>query len=161
MPQNLLSLKPTFGFDLSHLVDGLDFNRNGETMRKMIWLVLGLAMSQLACADNTSIKHSSGAASLRGSLRLSGSVASALVASGQVTLAVSAAPLAIGVSVGLVGASVAGTSSNASANASTITDTQAIGTPLPITQEVLTIAPPNVALQNNNSERKTSTERKP
>ncbi|MDD2777057.1 MAG: hypothetical protein PHU06_13980 [Gallionella sp.] len=126
-------------------------------MRKIIWVVLGLGISQLVWADSTSTQHSPGAASLRGSLRLSGSVASALVASGQVTLAVSAAPLAIGASVGLVGASVAGTSSNAS----TITDTQPIGTPLPITQEVLTIAPPNVALQSNNSERKTSTERKP
>ncbi|MDD4963263.1 MAG: hypothetical protein PHI11_05010 [Gallionella sp.] len=130
-------------------------------MRKMMWVVLGLGISQLAWADSTSTQHSPGASSLRGSLRLSGSVASALAASGQVTLAVSAAPLAIGTSVGLVGASVAGTSSNASANASTISDAQPIGAPLPITQEVLTIAPPNVALQNNNTERKTSTERKP
>jgi hypothetical protein len=127
----------------------------------MIWVVLGLGMSQLACADSTNTNHSPLTSSLRGSLRLSGSVASALMASGQVTLAVSAAPLAIGASMGLVGASVAGTSSNASANASTIHDIQPIGTPLPITQEVLTIAPPNVALQNNNTERYTSTERKP
>lgn len=130
-------------------------------MQKRIWIALGLVACQLAWADNTSIKHSPGAASSRGSLRLSGSVASALVASGQVTLAVSAAPLAIGASVGLVGASVAAPSSNASANASTISDAQPIGTPLPITQEVLTIAPPNVALQSNHPERKTSTERKP
>ncbi len=127
-------------------------------MRKIMWMALGLGLGQLAWADSGSLGYSTNA--LRGSLRVSGSVAYALAASGQVTLAVSVAPLAIGASVGLVGLSAVGASS-ATTRPAPMGDIQPIGTPLPISAEVLTITPPNVALKPTVEPQSTFSERKP
>ena len=95
-----------------------------------------------AMADNTlsgqAIQNLSAA-----STHASASVAHAIAASGQVTFAASAIPLAIG---GNVSGQLAQDSMNA-ANAP-------IGTPLPVTDEVITIAPPDVALKTNNPDQK-------
>ncbi|HET7832307.1 MAG TPA: hypothetical protein VFK88_05020 [Gallionella sp.] len=77
------------------------------------------------------------------SVRASASVVHAIAASGQVTFAVSAIPLAVG---GAVSGQLARDSINA-ANAP-------IGTPLPITDEIITITPPDVALKTSNPEPK-------
>lgn len=117
-------------------------------------LVILWAASTSVYADTT-LREFSGALS-GASVHASRSVLHGLAASGQVTLAVSAAPLAIGASVLLVGGSIAGTSANAAnsqPNAAPNTPTP-IGTPLPITHEVITLTPPNVALQPDNTERK-------
>jgi hypothetical protein len=123
------------------------------------WILIVLFVSPWAIADSGRYSSS------KASLNVSGSAAHALVTSGKATLAVSVAPLAIGASVGLVGGSVAGTSANASDHASTNNSAQPIGTPLPITSEVITITPPDQALQPltppNQALQPDTTERKP
>ncbi len=118
-------------------------------MRSGILIILwGVSASVYA---DTTVREFSGALS-GASVHASRSVLHGLAASGQVTLAVSAAPLAIGASIVLVGGSVAGASAQAAD--SRPAHHAPIGTPLPITTEVITIAPPNVALQADNTERK-------
>lgn len=122
-------------------------------MRYWILMVL-LGASSLGYADSS--RYSPSAALSGASTHASGSALHGLAASGQVTLAVSAAPLAIGASAGMVGGSVAGASTNAVASHSQ--PVAPIGTPLPITNEVITIeiitvAPPNVALQSDKIKR--------
>jgi hypothetical protein len=127
------------------------------------WILIVLFTSPWAIADSE--RYSPSIAASKASLNVSGSAAHALVTSGKATLAVSVAPLAIGASVGLVGGSVAGTSANASDHASTNNSAQPIGTPLPITSEVITITPPDQALQPltppNQALQPDTTERKP
>lgn len=74
------------------------------------------------------------------------SAAHAIAASGRVTLGVSAVPLAVGgASLGAVGAISAGIAQD-SARAASAPVT--IGQPLEITNENITITPPNEALRN-------------
>jgi hypothetical protein len=101
-------------------------------------LFFGIGFCNLAEADGSlsgqAIQNAGGA-----SLHASASAAHAIAASGQATFALSAVPLAIGGSVGAVSGQLAKDSMSA-ANAP-------IGTPLKITDEVLTITPPNEALK--------------
>ncbi|MEO5378040.1 MAG: hypothetical protein H7832_09710 [Magnetococcus sp. DMHC-6] len=73
------------------------------------------------------------------------SVGHGVVAAGQVTSAVVSVPLSVG---GAVLGSVGG-ASTAAAGDSLQAVTAPIGTPLPITDEVMTIQPPNEALQSD------------
>jgi hypothetical protein len=141
------------GYNRIHIDD--HYNQE-NTMRTLFFVAGLLILAPAAWADEHPVTNSLGATLSRASLRVSGSVAHALATSGQVTLAVSVAPFAIGASVGLVSGSVAGASTNASGNTSAnpTNNLPPIGTPLPITSEVMTIIPPNVALQSNTTERK-------
>jgi len=101
----------------------------------------------MATADSSlsgqAIQHASGA-----SLHASASIAHAIAASGQATLAVSAIPFAIGGSVGAVSGQIAQDSMRAA--------NTPIGAHLAITDEVLTIAPPNEALKTGNTKKESS-----
>ncbi|MFZ3018736.1 MAG: hypothetical protein WA056_09805 [Gallionella sp.] len=101
----------------------------------------------MAAADSSlsgqAIRNASGA-----SLNASASVAHAIAASGQATLAVSAIPFAIGGSVGAVSGQIAKDSMKAA--------NTPIGAPLAVTDEVLTIAPPNEALKTGNTKEEPS-----
>lgn len=101
--------------------------------------------SPVSAADNQT--HAGRAATLSGqaSAATSGSAAHAIAASGQVTSAAIAVPLAVGGSA----LTSAGTASTASANASMDAATAPIGTPLPITDESMTSIPPDQALKVN------------
>lgn len=116
-------------------------------MQKSTWsrvcaMLLTIGFCNFAAADNSlsgqAIQNASSA-----SLHGSASVAHAIAASGQVTFAASAIPLGIG-------GAVSGRLANDSINAAHAP----IGTPLPITGEVLTITPPDVALKNGNADTK-------
>ncbi|HXU93034.1 MAG TPA: hypothetical protein VFP33_05200 [Gallionella sp.] len=100
-------------------------------------LFFGIGFCNLAGADSLSGQASQNASGA--SLHASASAIHAIAASGQATFALSAVPLAIGGSVGAVSGQLAKDSMSA-ANAP-------IGTPLKITDEVLTITPPNEALK--------------
>lgn len=105
-------------------------------------LFLGIGCCNMAEADS-SLSGQAIKSSVNASLQASASFAHALAASGQATLAVSAIPFAIGGSVGAVSGQIANDSMRAA--------NTPIGTPLPITDEVLTIAPPNEALKNGDA----------
>lgn len=75
----------------------------------------------------------------------SGSVVHSIAASGQLTSAASAIPLSIGASVGAASGQLAHDSMKAA--------TAPIGTPLPVTDEVLTTIPPNEALKVKKDEK--------
>lgn len=106
--------------------------------RLMCFAAFGLACNHAAMAD-ASLSGQAIKSSVNASLQASASFAHALAASGQATLAVSTIPFAIGGSVGAVSGQIANDSMRA-ANAP-------IGTPLPVTDEVLTIASPDEALR--------------
>lgn len=110
--------------------------------RLMCAALLGLVCNHAAMAD-ASLSGQAIKSSANASLQASASFAHALAASGQATLAVSAIPFAIGGSVSAVSGQIANDSMRA-ANAP-------IGTPLPITDEVLTIAPPDEALRTGDT----------
>lgn len=74
----------------------------------------------------------------------SASAGHSIAASGQVTSAASAIPLAIGGAVSGAAGVVSSQAARGSANAATAP----IGTPLDITDEAITIMPPNEALKN-------------
>ena len=123
-------------------------------MQQSVWnqvcaIVLTTCLCNFAMADNSQSGQAVQAASgviqnASGfSVRASASVIHAIAASGQVTFAVSAIPLAVS---GAVSGRMAQDSINA-ANAP-------IGTPLPITDEIITITPPDVALKTQNPEAK-------
>lgn len=112
-------------------------------MRKMnlflISVILGLSFtSYVFAAESTHSGKAVENASKAGS-HASASAAHSIAASGQVTSAASAVPLAIGGSVGAVSGQLANESMRAA--------TAPIGTPLQITDETLTIVPPNEALK--------------
>lgn len=116
-------------------------------MRKFPFHLLGAALLGLVCNHAAMADASLSGQAIKGSvntsLQASTSFAHALAASGQATLAVSAIPFAIGGSVGAVSGRIANDSMRA-ANAP-------IGAPLTVTDEVLTIAPPNEALKTGNT----------
>lgn len=80
----------------------------------------------------------------------SASAAHSVAASGQVTSALSAAPL----SVAGVTLNAAGAISAAGARDSMRAAKAPIGTPLPVTDEVITVMPPNEALQQKSKAEK-------
>lgn len=110
-------------------------------------MLFGIGCCNMAAADSSlsgqAIRNASGA-----SLNASASVAHAIAASGQATLAVSAIPFAIGGSVGAVSGQIAKDSMKAA--------NTPIGAPLAVTDEVLTIAPPNEALKTGNTKEEPS-----
>lgn len=104
----------------------------------MVLLACAVAFTLPARAADpvTSAVRASGQASVQAS----GNAAHAIAASGRATLAVSAMPLAIGGSI----ATTVGQGSTASADAML----QGAGAgPLPLTDEVITVVPPDVALR--------------
>ena len=107
------------------------------------------ATSVFAADDNT---HAGRALNLSGqaSAATSGSAAHSIAASGQVTSAAIAVPLAIGGSA----LTSAGKASTAGANASMNAATAPIDTPLPITDEAITSMPPDQALKTHKTEEK-------
>lgn len=114
--------------------------------RIMLYIFLAAIISLPAyAADDT---HAGRAATLSGqsSAAASGSAAHSIAASGQVTSAASAAPLSLG---GAVLGSTGAVSAQA-AHDSMKAATAPIGTPLNITDEVITIMPPNEALKTKN-----------
>lgn len=116
-------------------------------MRKSPFSLLGAALLGVVCNHaaiaDASLSGQAVKGSVNASLQASASFAHALAASGHATLVVSAIPFAIGGSVGAVSGQIANDSMRA-ANAP-------IGTPLTITDEVLTIAAPNEALKTGNT----------
>lgn len=105
-----------------------------------------VAAFPVAAADQT---HAGRAVTLSGqaSAATSGSAAHAIAASGQVTSAAIAVPLAIGGSA----LTSAGAASTASANTLLDAANAPIGTPLPVTDESITSVPPDQALKVNKS----------
>lgn len=106
-----------------------------------ILLASSLASGAFA-ANQTHSGQASGNAAQSGS-HASASAGHSIAASGQVTSAVSAIPLAIG---GLV-SGTAGAVSSQAARGSAQAATAPIGTPLEITDETITVMPPNEALK--------------
>lgn len=102
------------------------------------------AVGNAVAADNTqsgqAVSHAG-----QSSGHASASAAHSVAASGKVTSAVSAIPL----SIGGAGLSVAGAVSAAGARDSMRAATAPIGTPLPVTDEIITVIPPNEALKKN------------
>lgn len=80
----------------------------------------------------------------------SASAANSIAVSGQVTSAAIAVPLSVGGAV--LGS--AGAASASAANQSMRAATAPIGTPLEVTDEAITITPPNEALKNKVSDKK-------
>lgn len=106
------------------------------------FLVLGVSANSIA-EDKTHV----GQAIQRGgaaSGNASASAAHSIAASGQVTSAVAAVPLAVGGKV----LEVAGKGSTSAAKGSMKAATAPIGTPLKVTDESITVVPPNVALKS-------------
>jgi hypothetical protein len=85
------------------------------------------------------------------SAQVSASVAQALVASGQVTSAALAVPLSIS---GAVFGSAATASTAAARDSMRAAAAPPIGTPLPITNETITVVPPNEALRRKRDDEK-------
>jgi hypothetical protein len=118
-------------------------------MRKMLMNTLYvsalLAASTCALAQSSGQTHASQAIKegAESSGHASASAAHGIAASGQATLGLSAVPLSIG---GAVLGSVGGVST-AAANESMNAASAPIGTPLKITDEVISVTPPNEALK--------------
>jgi len=85
------------------------------------------------------------------SAQVSASVAQALVASGQVTSAALAVPLFVS---GAVFGSAATASTAAARDLMRAASAPPIGTPLPITDETITVVPPNEALRHKSNDEK-------
>ncbi len=105
-------------------------------------LLASCLTSSAFAANQTHSGQASGNAVQSGS-HASASAGHSIAASGQVTSAISAIPLAIG---GLV-SGTAGAVSNQTARSSAQAATAPIGTPLDITDETITVMPPNEALK--------------
>jgi hypothetical protein len=104
-------------------------------------------------ADNSNNDTHAGRAitySGQASVAASGSAAHSIAASGQVTSAASAMPLAIGGAVLGSGGAVSAGAARDSMKAATAP----IGTPLPITNENITIMPPNEMLKAKETDKK-------
>lgn len=112
------------------------------------WLLPLLAAHTLVAtaADDTHAERAAKNFS-QASSAASASAAHSIAASGQVTFAASAVPLTLG---GAVLGSAA-TGSKAMANDSMRAATAPIGTPLEITDEAITVMPPDVALKTRNT----------
>lgn len=113
-------------------------------LRTILFALLSATVcSSALAADDT---HAGRAITYSGqaSAAASGSAAHSIAASGQVTSAASAMPLSIGGAVlGSAGAVSAGAARDSMKAA-----TAPIGAPLPITDEAITVMPPNEALKN-------------
>ena len=112
-----------------------------KTSNLLLITLLGVSPAAIA-ADHTLSGQAVGN-SAQASAHASASAGHAIAASGQATLGVSAIPLAIG---GVV-SGTAGAVSSQAAQSSARAATAPIGTPLDITDETITVMPPNEALK--------------
>jgi hypothetical protein len=124
----------------------------GVIVRQLILFSLLFLSFRPALADDPNDTHAARAVTYSGqaSTAASGSAAHSIAASGQVTSAVSAIPLSVGGAAMISGGVVSAGAANASMKAATAP----IGTPLPVTNEVITVMPPNEALKKKNDEKK-------
>ena len=106
-------------------------------------IILTALLASSAFAADQSLSGQAIGNSAQASGHASASVAHAIGASGQATLGVSAIPLAIG---GVVSGAAGAVSGQAARNSAQAASTP-IGTPLDITDETITIMPPNEALK--------------
>lgn len=106
-------------------------------------LITLLGVTPAAFAADQSLSGQAVGNSAQASGHASASAGHAIAASGQATLGVSAIPLAIG---GVV-SGTAGAISSQAAHGSARAATAPIGTPLDITDETITVMPPNEALK--------------
>ena len=120
------------------------FNR----MLSAVFLV-ALASSATFAKEDT---HAGRAITYSGqaSAATSGSAAHSIAASGQVTSAASAIPLSVG---GAVLGSAGAVSAKAAHDSMKAATASPIGTPLKITDEVITTMPPNEALKTNSAKK--------
>lgn len=111
-------------------------------MKSKKWLLITLLAASPAvfAADQTHSGQASANAVQSGS-HASASAGHSIAASGQVTSGISAIPLAIGGIVSGTAGAVSSQAARGSARAA------AIGTPLEITDETITVMPPNEALK--------------
>jgi nitrogen fixation protein FixH len=110
--------------------------------RIFLAVVIASGVAGAASADETL----SGAVvrdSVQASGHASASAAHAIAASGRATLGLSAVPLSIGASVATTAGAISGEAAAESMRAATAP----IGTPLAITDEVITVTPPDRALR--------------
>lgn len=105
-------------------------------------LLMGVLATAAGAADDT---HAERAVldSGRASAHASGSAAHGIAASGQATSAIMAVPLSVGGAV----LGTLGDASTGAAQASMNAAKRPVGAPLELTEEVITIMPPNQALQ--------------
>lgn len=118
---------------------------NNKPMRSA-FLLCGALCCFASWADSGSSSGPVGN-SIQASAHASASAAHAIAASGQTVLAVSAVPLSIGGAV----LTSAGQASTAMGNASMQAASAPIGTPLPITDETITVVRPDIALRPGNA----------
>lgn len=114
-----------------------------KTMHTLFILLSACIAADAQAADQTHLGASVGN-SVQSSAHASASVGHSIAASGQVTSAASAIPLAIGGVVSGTAGAVSGQAAKNSARAANAP----IGTPLDITDETITVMPPNEALKN-------------
>lgn len=115
-------------------------------VEKMSAILFAVALGSVGLAFAGENTHSGRAVddAAQSSGNASGSAAHSIAASGQVTSAAVAVPL----SVGGVVLGTAGAASVGSANDSMRAATSPVGKPLEITDETITVMPPNEALKN-------------
>lgn len=114
-----------------------------KSQQRLFIILATLLASSAFAAGPTHSGQASGNAAQSGS-HASASAAHSIAASGQVTSAASAIPLAIGGVVSGAAGAVSGQAARSSAQAATAP----IGTPLDITNETLTVMPPDEALKH-------------
>ena len=115
-------------------------------MKTNSWLFFSLLVaSQAAFAEDQTHSGQAVTNAVQSGSHASASAGHSIAASGQVTSGVSAIPLAIG---GVV-SGTAGALSAQAAHGSAKAATAPIGTPLDITDETITVMPPDEALKND------------
>ena len=117
-----------------------------KTISLKVLLLAGAALGGIASWADDGFSRGPVGNSVQASTHASASAAHAIAASGQTVLAVSAVPLF----VGSVALSSAGLASGALGNASMQAANAPIGTPLPITDEAITVVRPDIALRAGN-----------
>ena len=152
------------------MIVAIMMNMKGTIMNKCHWAALlstfCLATAGTACAANDdtasgeSAAHSAqaGTYSSQASGHASASVGHAIQASGQTTSAVSAVPLAISGGALTSGGAVSMGAAHGSAHAATSQPGKA---PLEVTDETITVMPPNEALMKDQEGKKDQPEHKP
>ncbi len=118
---------------------------NTKAMRSTL-LLCGVLCCLTSRADDGFSRGPVGNA-IQASAHASASAAHAIAASGQTVLAVSAVPLSVGGAV----LTSAGQASAAIGNASMQATNAPIGTPLPISDETITVVRPDIALRSDNA----------
>jgi len=108
-----------------------------------VFIVLTALLASSAFAANQTHSGQASANAAQSGSHASASAGHSIAASGQVTSAASAIPLAIGGVVSGAAGAVSGQAARSSAQAATAP----IGTPLDITDETITVMPPNEALK--------------